>query len=47
MSFRSMLYTIAKLLGDLAALFTGRVGRRAGRRVAGRVTGRLFGRLFK
>ena len=33
---RSILYTIAKLLGDLNAIQKGRVGKRVGRRVAGK-----------
>ncbi len=44
---RSVLYTVAKLLGDLTAIRKGRAGRRVGRRVAGRGTGRLLGKLFK
>ncbi|WP_440920065.1 hypothetical protein [Candidatus Pelagibacter sp.] len=44
---RSILYTIAKLLGDLNAIQKGRVGRRVGRRVAGKATGRFLGWLFK
>ena len=44
---RSILYTIAKLLGDLNAIQKGRVGRRLGRRVAGKATGRFLGWLFK
>ena len=43
---RSILYTIAKLLGDLNAIQKGRVGRRIGRRIAGKGTGRFLGWLF-
>lgn len=48
MKFRSFLYTLAKLLGDVNAVRRGRVGRRIGRRVAGRVVGKqVFRRMFK
>ncbi len=48
MKFRSFLYTLAKLLGDVNAVRRGRVGRRIGRRVAGRVVGKqVFRRVFK
>ena len=46
-STRGLLYTIARLLGDVQAVQSGRVGRRVGRRVAGRATGRGLGRLFR
>ncbi len=45
--FRSFLYRLARILGDVNALRRGRVGRRVGRRVAGRITGKGLGRLFK
>jgi hypothetical protein len=44
---RSMLYKIARILGDVQAVQQGRVGRRVGRRVAGRATGRGLGKLFR
>ena len=44
---RSLLYLIAKLLGDINAVRKGKVARRAGRRVAGKLTGRFLGKLFK
>ena len=44
---RGLLYTIARILGDINAVQKGRVGRRVGRRVTGRVTGRGLRRLFK
>ena len=47
MTFRSFLYLLARLLGDVNAVQRGRVGRRVGRRIAGKVTGRGLGRLFK
>lgn len=46
-SFRSWLYWLAKVLGDVSAVRRGTVGKRIGRRVAGKVTGRGLGRLFK
>lgn len=47
MSFRGLLYWLARLLGDVNAVKKGRVGRRIGRRAAGRGTGRLFRKIFK
>lgn len=45
---RSILYLIARLLGDLSAISKGRVGRRIGRRIIGRIVGKYFFRnLFK
>jgi len=45
---RSILYFLARILGDLSAISKGRVGRRIGRRIAGRLTGKYFLRnLFK
>ena len=44
---RSLLYGLAKVLGDVQAVRTGRVGRRVARRVVGRGTGRLLGKLFR
>jgi len=43
---RSLLYFLAKLLGDVNAVRKGRIGRRVGRRAAGKVSGRLFRKLF-
>lgn len=47
MSFRSFLYFLARLLGDVNAVRRGRVGKRIARRAAGRLTGRLLRRLFR
>jgi len=47
MAFRSLLYTVAKLMGDYSAVKKGKVGRRVGRRAAGKLTGRGLGRLFR
>jgi hypothetical protein len=44
---RSLLYKVARFLGDVNAVKKGRVGRRIGRRVVGRVAGRGMRRLFK
>lgn len=44
---RSLLYTLARLLGDAKAVSKGKVHKRVGRRVAGKATGRLFGKIFK
>lgn len=44
---RSLLYLLARLLGDLNAVRRGRIGRRIGRRLAGKASGRLLGRLFR
>jgi len=44
---RSLLYFLARLLGDITAVRKGRIGKRIGRKVAGRVTGRLLGKLFR
>ncbi len=49
--FRSKLYAMAKILGDVQALTHKKPGtaipKRIGRRIAGKVTGRLIGSLFK
>lgn len=44
---RAMLYTIARIMGDVNAVKRGRVGQRVARRYAGRLTGRGLGRLFR
>jgi len=43
---RSLLYGLAKLLGDANAVKQGKVGRRIARRGAGKLTGRGLGKLF-
>lgn len=45
--FRSFLYALARLLGDINAARRGRVGKRLARRAAGKVAGRWLGRLLK
>lgn len=45
--FRSFLYWLARLMGDVNAVKRGRVGRRIGRRIAGKATGRGLGKLFR
>jgi hypothetical protein len=44
---RSLLYSVARFLGDYQAVKNGRVGKRIARRAAGRVTGRGLGSLFR
>jgi len=48
--FRSKLYTLAKILGDVQAATHSKPGKaipkRIGRRIAGKITGRLMGSLF-
>jgi hypothetical protein len=45
---RTILYGIARVLGDLSAIIKGKILQRIGRRIAGIITGRLiFARLFK
>jgi hypothetical protein len=47
---RSVLYGIAKILGDIAAIKSGsptKIAKRVGRRVVGRAAGKAIGRLFK
>ncbi len=46
-SIRSLLYSLAKLLGDINAVQKGKVGRRIGRRLAGKAAGRGLRSLFK
>jgi len=45
MSFRSFLYTLAKLLGDVNAVKKGKVGKRVKRRVAGKAAGKFLRKL--
>jgi hypothetical protein len=47
MSLRSLLYALARALGDLSAIRHHRIVKRIERRVAGRMAGRLMGRLFR
>lgn len=44
---RSLLYTTAKLLGDINAVRRRRVKKRIARRLAGKITGRILGRIFR
>ena len=46
-AFRSLLYALARLMGDVNAVKKGKVGRRVARRAAGKATGRGLGRMFK
>jgi hypothetical protein len=44
---RTVLYALARVLGDVNAVRRGTVGRRIGRRVTGRLLGRILGRIFR
>ena len=44
---RSILYALAKLLGDVNAVVKGKVKQCVARRVVGKVTGRVFSKWFK
>lgn len=44
---RSLLYLLARILGDLNAIKKGKVGRRVARRAGGKLTGRILGGLFR
>lgn len=45
--FRSFLYGLARLLGDVTAIKRGKIGERIGRRVTGRLFGRIMGAIFR
>lgn len=45
--FRSFLYMLSKILGDVNAVKRGKVGKRVARRVTGKISGRLLGKLHK
>ncbi|WP_299090312.1 hypothetical protein [uncultured Metabacillus sp.] len=45
--FRSFLYILAKIIGDINAIKKGTIGKRIARRAAGKATGKLLGKLFK
>jgi hypothetical protein len=45
MSFRSYLYALAKLLGDVNAVRKGKTGKRLKRRVAGKAAGKILRKL--
>lgn len=47
MSLRSILYWLARTLGDVQAVKKRKVGRRIARRAAGRATGHLLRKLIK
>ena len=44
---RSMLYALARLLGDASAVRSGRIGPRFARRAVGKATGRALRGLFR
>lgn len=45
--FRSGLYKLAKILGDVSAAKKGKVGKRVVRRAAGKAAGKGFRKIFK
>jgi hypothetical protein len=47
MSVRSVLYTLARAIGDYHAVVKHRIGLRIERRLVGRMTARLLGWLFR
>ena len=44
---RGILYRLARLLGDLSAIFKGKPGKRITRRATGKATGKALRKLFK
>jgi len=47
MDIRSMLYGVAKLMGDVNAVKKGTVGKRVAKRAVGKATGRTIRKLLK
>ena len=47
MNLRSLLYLLARLMGDVNAIKRGEVGKRIARRVAGRVIGKGLAKIFR
>ena len=45
--FRTLLYKLARVMGDVQAVRKKKIARRVGRRAAGRLTGRMLGRFFR
>jgi tetrahydromethanopterin S-methyltransferase subunit G len=44
---RTILYFIARILGDINAVQKGKIGQRIGRRILGKIFGRIIGKIFK
>ncbi len=44
---RTILYFLARILGDINAVQKGKIKQRIGRRITGRVFGKILNRLFK
>lgn len=44
---RNILYTVAKILGDINAVQKGKIGQRILRRLAGKLAGRMMNKLPK
>lgn len=47
MNIRSLLYLVARLLGDVNAVRRGRIGQRIVRRLAGKATGRAMRKMLR
>jgi hypothetical protein len=47
MNIRTVLYTVAALIGDYRAIKNNRIPQRIARRLAGRFTGGLLGKIFR
>jgi len=47
MGFRSSLYKVAKIMGDVNAVKKGKVGKRVARRAAGKASGKTLRKLIK
>ena len=45
-SIRNILYSIARLLGDVNAIQKGKIGQRIVRRTTGRMTGKMLQKIF-
>ena len=46
-SIRSLLYKLARILGDLSAVSKGKSGKRVTRRIIGKQTGKILKRIFR
>lgn len=46
-SIRSLLYKLARILGDISAISKGKPGKRISRRIAGKATGKILRRIFR
>ena len=46
-SIRSLLYRLARILGDISAVSKDKIGKRVTRKITGKATGRVFKKLFR